>query len=777
MKKNPLIVIATVMMSLAAVSCGSGRTDSINVIPYPNGVSLHSGSFDAAGAAFYSEPGISAEASDAIESFRNRLSEASGKESSVSQVPGKGFSFLTDSTLAEEAYTIGISRNKVTIKASSARGFMYAVQTLKQMLPAEIFGSGTAPDADWTIRCATIEDFPRFRYRGLHLDVARHFFSIDEVKKYIDMMAVHKMNTLHWHLTDDQGWRIEIKKYPRLTEIGSVRKSTVIKKDWDRYDGVPYGGFYTQEEIKDVVRYAESKGIVIIPEIDLPGHMLAALAAYPELGCTGGHYDVWGRWGVSEDVLCVGKEETFTFLENVLEEVTGLFPSEYIHIGGDECPKTRWEKCPRCQAKIKELGLKDDEKFSAEHYLQSYVTARIEKFLEGKGRKIIGWDEILEGELSPNATVMSWRGSEGGIEAAKAGHDAIMTPLSHFYFDYYQSMDIDGEPFGIGGYIPVEKVYSYEPFTEDADDELRAHILGIQANMWTEYISENGHLEYMLLPRASALSEVQWTLPENKNWDRFLAGLSHMADIYTEMGFNYAKTVFEVISVIYVNHDKDCVEVKLSTQGDAPIRYTLDGSDPDMNSALYTKPVEIRGGCTLKAKVMRDNMETRVYVQEFNGNKAMGRPVSLNSDPLPKYRYGAPESLADGIKGTFSYSTGLWAGWKGTPVDVTIEMDGKTAYSSVTLSTLVQKGEDIFNPLDLAVSVSDDGVNYTQIARAEYPAEGPGDPDGLKEYTVTFPETSARYLRVTSRTVDSIPSWHGGRGRQGFTFIDEIFVR
>lgn len=777
MKKNPLIAIAAVMMTLAAISCSGGKTDSINVIPYPNGVSLHPGSFNAAGAAFYAAPGIDATASDAIEAFRESLSAASGKESVTNAAPGKGFSFLVDSSLEDEAYTLDIRRDKVTVKASSARGFMYAVQTLRQMLPAEIFGSVPAPEKDWTIRCATVEDFPRFSYRGLHLDVARHFFSTDEVKKYIDIMAVHKMNTLHWHLTDDQGWRIEIKKYPLLTEKGSVRKSTVVKKDWDRYDGVPYGGFYTQEEIKDVVKYAESKGIAIIPEIDLPGHMLAALAAYPQLGCTGGPYEVWGRWGVAEDVLCVGKEETFTFLENVLEEVTELFPSEYIHIGGDECPKTRWAECPRCQARIKELGLKDDENFSAEHYLQSYVTARIEKFLETKGRKIIGWDEILEGGLSPNATVMSWRGSEGGMEAAKAGHDAIMTPLSHFYFDYYQSMDTENEPFGIGGYIPVEKVYSYEPFAEDTDAQLRGHILGIQANMWTEYISEDRHLEYMLLPRASALSEVQWTLPQNKNWERFLSGLSHMADIYTEMGFNYAKTVFEVISRIYVNHDRNSVEVQLSTQGDAPIRYTLDGSEPDNSSALYTKPIEIRGGCTLKAKVMRDNMETRVYVQEFKDNKAMGRPISLGTDPLPKYRYGAPESLVDGIQGTFSYGTGLWAGWKGTPVDVTIEMDGKTAYGSVTLSTLVQKGEDIFNPLDLAVSVSDDGTDYTEIARAEYPAEGPDDPEGLKEYTVTFPETSAKYLRITSRTVDSIPAWHGARGRQGFTFIDEIFVR
>ncbi|MCM1501443.1 MAG: family 20 glycosylhydrolase [Bacteroidales bacterium] len=776
--KHIFFKLATAMAAaLAAASCCNSGKESIDVVPYPNNVSLHCGNFQAAGANFYCAPQVSDESKAAIYDFFGNLSALSCQENKALENQGNGFSFLYDGSLAAEAYTIDVRKKKVTVKASTDNGFRYALQTIRQMLPVEIFGKTPAPEAAWTLQCASIEDSPRFRYRGMHLDVSRHFFSTDEVKKYIDMMAIHKMNTLHWHLTDDQGWRIEIKKYPLLTEVGSVRKGTVVKKNWDEYDGIPYGGFYTQEEIRDVVRYAEAKGITIIPEIDLPGHMLAALTAYPSLGCTGGPYDVWGRWGVADDVLCVGKEETFTFLENVLDEVLELFPSEYIHIGGDECPKARWEKCPVCQAKIKELGLKDDANFNAEHYLQSYVTARMEDFLGSRGRKIIGWDEILEGELSPNATVMSWRGSEGGIAAAKAGHDAIMTPTSHFYLDYYQSLDTENEPFGIGGYVPVEKVYSYEPYIDEMDDEARSHILGVQANMWTEYIASDEHLEYMMLPRASALAEVQWTLPGNKNWERFLGSLSHMADIYTAMGYNYAKTVFEVISEIYVNHDKNCVEMKLSTQGDAPIRYTLDGTEPTENSILYTAPIEIREGCTVKAKVFRSNMETRTIVKEFNDNKAMGRPVSMSSEPLPKYRYGAPESLVDGIKGTFSYATGLWAGWKGTPIDVTIEMDGKTAYSSVTLSTLVQKGEDIFNPLDLVVSVSDDNVTFAEVGRAEYPAEGQDVPDGLKEYTVTFPETSAKYIRVSSTTVESIPEWHYAHGREGFTFIDEIFVR
>ena len=355
------------------------------------------------------------------------------------------------------------------------------------------------------------------------------------------------MNTLHWHLTDDQGWRIEIKKYPKLTEIGAYRDKTLIGhlNDDKGYDYTRYGGFYTQDDIREVVEYAASKGVTVIPEVDLPGHMLAALAAYPEYGCTGGPYEVWGRWGVSEDVLCAGKEETFEFLEGVLTEVMELFPSEYIHIGGDESPKVRWEKCPACQARIKELGLKDGEKYSAEHYLQSYVTARVERFLNSHGRKIIGWDEILEGDLAPGATVMSWRGVEGGLQAAKLGHDAIMTPSTHFYFDYCQSDTPENEPLGIGGYIPVEKCYSYEPFTPEMTDDEKGHILGVQANLWTEYIKTTDHLEYMLLPRAAALSEVQWCLPENKSYERFLKSMKHYAEIYDALGYNYAKHIFE----------------------------------------------------------------------------------------------------------------------------------------------------------------------------------------------------------------------------------------
>jgi hexosaminidase len=320
---------------------------------------------------------------------------------------------------------------------------------------------------------------------------------------------------MHWHLSEDQGWRMEIKKYPKLTEIGSKRKETVIGHNSGEYDNTPYEGFYTQEQIKDIIEYAQKKYITIVPEIDLPGHQIAALASYPELGCTGGPYEVWTKWGVSDDVICAGNDNAIQFLKDVLEEVMEVFPSEYIHIGGDECPKTRWKDCPKCQARIRKEGIKGDDKHSAEDYLQSYVTKEIEKFVESKGRHIIGWDEILEGELAPNATVMSWRGVSGGIEAAKKEHNVIMSPNTYLYFDYYQSKDTEHEPIAIGGYLPLEKVYSFEP-TEGIPEEYKKYIVGVQANVWTEYISTFSKVEYMTLPRLAALAEVQWCAPSQR---------------------------------------------------------------------------------------------------------------------------------------------------------------------------------------------------------------------------------------------------------------------
>ena len=670
---------------------------------------------------------------------------------------------------------LNVDGEGIEVRASQFPGFLYALQSLEQLLPAAVYGTEPAPDAAWEVPCVKIADAPRFAYRGMHLDVARHFFSVDEVKRYIDVMAIHKLNTLHWHLTDDQGWRIEIKRYPELTAVGSIRKATVVRKEWGTYDGTPYGGFYTQDEIRDVVKYAADRGVTVIPEIDLPGHMLAALTAYPELGCTGGPYEVWGRWGVADDVLCPGREKTFEFLEGVLTEVMELFPSEYIHIGGDECPKVRWEKCPRCQAKIRQLGLKDDGEHTAEHYLQSYVTDRIGKFLAQHGRRIIGWDEILEGRAPSDAVVMSWRGSEGGIAAAKLGHDVIMTPNSHFYFDYYQSLDTDAEPFGIGGYIPMEQVYSYDPAFPELTPEQQKHILGVQANLWTEYVLSDEHLEYMLLPRLAALSEVQWCLPETKDWNRFI-GSFRMDEIYSQMGYEFAKHIFGVTASYAVDPEKGGVVMTLTTQGGAPIRYTLDGSDPTASSPLYKAPVTIGESCTFKAAALREGMQTPVYARKFDFNKATGRRIALNAAPTLKYTYGGASLLVDGYRGGPVYSNGAWIGFLNEPLDVTIDMQGAKPYSAVTVESLVEKGEWVFPPSSVGVYLSDDGSEFTEAALMSVPQETAGSPDGVKPFKVLFPETSARYLRVVARTVDPIPAWHGAAGQKAHMFVDEIIV-
>ena len=437
-----------------------------------------------------------------------------------------------------EAYRLKVDDRKVEISAPSEAGVFYGIQTLRKSVSVHE-GAGAVE-----LPAVEINDSPRFSYRGMMLDVGRHMFSMDEIKTYIDMLALHNINRFHWHLSEDQGWRIEIKKYPKLTEIGSKRSETVIGRNSGEYDGKPYGGFYTQEQAREIVAYAAERYITVIPEIDLPGHMQAALAAYPELGCTGGPYEVWRMWGISDNVLCAGNDKTIQFIKDVLAEIIDIFPSKYIHIGGDESPRTRWQKCPKCQALIRKEGLKADKNHSAEDRLQSYCNARIEKFLNERGRQIIGWDEILEGDLAPNATVMSWRGSAGGIKAAQMGHDVIMTPNTYCYFDYFQSKDKENEPYdAIGGYLPVEQVYSFNP-TEGLNEEQAKYILGAQANVWTEYMTSTQQVEYMILPRMAALAEVQWTEPSKKEYNNFLERLNSLAKIYDRDGLNYAKHVF-----------------------------------------------------------------------------------------------------------------------------------------------------------------------------------------------------------------------------------------
>ena len=438
-----------------------------------------------------------------------------------------------DSTMGHpEGYKLQITPEKVLLTGGSEAGVFYGIQTIHKALP--ILKDGKVAAA---LPAGTVTDFPRFRYRGFMIDVGRHFFPVSYLKQMIDLMALHNINYFHWHLTEDQGWRIEIKKYPKLTEIGSKRDSTIIDWETKKFDGKPHSGFYTQDEAREIVRYAADRFITVVPEIDLPGHTTAALASYPELGCTGGPYKVLCSFGVFPDVLCAGNDQTLQFTKDVLDEIMDIFPSEYIHIGGDECPKSRWEKCPKCQAKIKELGIKALPKHSKENQLQTYFMSELEKEINAHGRRMLGWDEVLEGGLTPNSTIMSWRGIQGGIEAARQHHDVIMTPIQRLYFSNPRINKMTGFEW-------MNRVYNFEPVPAELTDAEKKFVIGTQGCIWTEWTADSTKMEWQILPRMAALSEIQWTLPEHKNFERFMERLPEMLKIYSSLDYGYREDVF-----------------------------------------------------------------------------------------------------------------------------------------------------------------------------------------------------------------------------------------
>lgn len=531
------IYSAIVCLGFALTACSQRPevTADYNVVPLPHEISLTAGAegfiFGPSTPIVYKSESLAGEADLAAK----YLGELIDSRLDVTDKDRRKAITLTDGLESEnpEAYRITVAADGILVEGASDAGVFYGIQTLRKAIPE----SG---EIRVLYPAATIADEPLFAYRGAHFDVARHFFPADSVKTYLDMMALHNMNTFHWHLTDDQGWRLEVEGYPQLTEVGSRRPHTIIWKTKE-YDSIPVEGYYTRDEIRDIVAYAAERHINIIPEIDLPGHMQAALASYPSLGCTGGPYEVWATWGVSPDVLCAGNDSVYAFLDAVMDEVTDLFPYEYVHIGGDECPKTRWKDCDRCQAKIRELGLKGDKEHSAEQYLQSYVMRRVEDHLAAKGRRIIGWDEILEGDPTETATIMSWRGETGGIKAARSGRDVVMTPCSYLYFDFYQTDDKEGEQQAAGWGAPntLEKVYSYRPLPDSLTTEEKAHIIGVQANLWTEYVDNFAHAQEMVLPRWAALAEVQWNDQDTRDYEAFAARTERLKRLYDRLGYNY----------------------------------------------------------------------------------------------------------------------------------------------------------------------------------------------------------------------------------------------
>jgi hexosaminidase len=669
-----------------------------------------------------------------------------------------------------EAYKLIVNDKRVCISGASEAGVFYGIQTLRKSLPV-------AQDINVNLSAVEIYDKPRFAYRGAMLDVARHFYTVDEVKTFIDMLALHNINRFHWHLTDDQGWRIEIKKYPKLMSVASERKETVVGRWYSGiYDGKPYGGYYTQDELRDVIDYAAKRHITIIPEVDLPGHMQAALTAYPELGCTGGPYEVRTIWGVSQDVLCVGNDFTLQFVKDVLSEVADIFPSEYIHIGGDECPKVRWEKCPKCQERIKSLGLKSDAKHTKEQRLQSYMIQEAAKYLKEKGKRIIGWTEILEGGLVPDATLMSWIGESGGIEAAHQHHDVIMTPNTYLYFDYYQSKKVEDEPLAIGGYLPIEKTYNYEPMPKELTEEEQQYIKGVQANLWTEYIPIFSQVQYMVLPRLGAAAEVQWTDPSKKDYKDFLRRVPHLVAVYDCYGWNYATHVYDVnvdMKADTVNH---VLNVQLSTMADDPIYYTLDGQDPTEKSLKYTKPFTIDQSVVLKTMAVHPDRTSKISVDTIRFNKATLKPVVLLQPNESRFSPDGPVVLVDGRNGNHSFDTGAWLAVAGNDLEAVINMQAETILSSASVHVYVRKDAWLFDARGFSVSVSSDNKNYKEVASQEYKQMQESDSDGIIEHELSFDPCKATYVKIKVISEKSMPDWHWDAGKAPFLLVDEIIL-
>lgn len=770
MKKHHLLGV--ILLCSGLFSCSSGVIQQANyeVIPLPQEIKITTGSFVLNDRTSIVYPKDNKEMQQNANLLAKYIHQMSGKKLKVIDEPVTSNAIILATGLNAdnaEAYQLKVTQDNVTITGTSEAGTFYGIQTLRKSLPITNKGDISLPAAE-------INDYPRFSYRGVHLDVSRHFFPADSVKRFIDMMALHNINRLHWHLTDDQGWRIEIKKRPELTTIGSKRSETVIGHNSGEYDGIPYSGFYTQDEAREIVKYAKERHITVIPEIDLPGHMQAALAAYPELGCTGGPYEVWKMWGVSEDVLCAGNDKTLTFIEDVLNEIVDIFPSEYIHVGGDECPKVRWEKCPKCQARIKAEGIKGDKKHSAEEYLQSYVISRMEKFVESKGRHIIGWDEILEGGLAPNATVMSWRGMDGGIEAAKQKHNVVMTPNTYVYLDYYQSADTDLEPDAIGGYLPLEKVYSFEP-TAGISPEDQKYVIGAQANLWTEYIPTFSQVEYMIMPRIDAVADIQWSDPSKKDYQTFLPRVARMTQLYDRLGYNYGKHIFDINASLTTNTENGTLDIALTKLGEGDIYYTVDGSDPTIASIKYEGPVQINQDCEFKAIVVRPNGTSRIFSEDIFFNKATMKPITLKEQPSKGYVFNGAQVLVDGLRGGSNYKTGHWLGFQGKDLDATIDLKEPTEIQKVSFNTNVVKGDWIMGASAVTIKVSDDGKNFKEVASKKIPELTQNDKDGLYPQEISFAPVKARYVEIIINS-SKLPKWHGGAGSPAFLFVDEIEI-
>ncbi|XVJ65356.1 MAG: beta-N-acetylhexosaminidase [Lacibacter sp.] len=780
-------------MRLLLLLAGLGITISvsaqeINIIPKPKFIELKKGSFVITPATVIVSNDINLQST--INFFNRHLKTYYGFELKIVKKAVKNYIQFekkpTEWPTFNGQYVLKSSLERVIVNANTYSGVFYGMQTLIQLLPTENLNSSLR-FYKVTIPQIIIEDEPRFQYRGMHLDIGRHFQPVAFIKRYIDFLAYHKLNKFHWHLTEDQGWRIEIKKYPELTNIGSKRNGTII----GRYpgkgnDNKPHEGFYTQAQVKEVVQYAKERFVEVIPEIEMPGHSSAAIAAYPWLSCfpekptaipanmisaksieeqkNGRIKLVQETWGVFDDVFCAGNDSVFTFLQNVIEEVIPLFPSNYFHIGGDECPKTHWKICSKCQQRMKELGLKD------EHELQSWFVQRMEKYLNSKGKTLIGWDEILEGGLAPNAIVMSWRGEAGGIEAAKQKHQVIMTPGKPVYFDHTQSKNEDSVT--IGGYNPIEAVYAYDPVPKELNEEEGKYVLGAQANVWTEYMNNTKKIEYMIFPRMAALSEVLWSKKENKSWDDFEKRLPVQMKRYEMMGLNYSKAYFDIQETIKPTNDYSGVLWELKTKNKNRVIHI--GSSPGHHSGyIYQEPIKIKNSSEFRISFSDTTTNSRLfhYYKQFTFSKSTGKKITLTTPPSNSYPGDGAFTLVNGIineKGRERAHEIL--GFSGTDCEAVIDLGKLDTISNVTAHIFSQPISWIWPPSSFTVQTSVDGINFNAIVDVGPPV--------LNENKVqlNFPAHVTRYVKVFIKNKGIIPEGNPGAGNKAWLFVSEIMV-
>lgn len=702
-----------------------------------------------------------------------KFEKAAGWRPEISNVvPQSNYiQFKVDQTLNKEAYKLEVNAKNITITAKGNAGFIYGLESIRQLLPSAIESKNIVSNIKWEIPNVIITDEPRFQWRGLMLDLSRHFFDKNYVLETIDRLAMLKMNVLHLHLVDDQGWRMEIKKYPKLTEVGAWRvdQENVI---WNARLTVnpdekgTYGGFLTQDELKEIVKYAATKNIEIIPEIEMPAHVSSAIASYPELACFNQRIGVpsGGLWPIT-DIYCAGKETTFEFLQNVIDEVIAVFPSKYIHIGGDEATKTNWEKCPYCQKRMKDNGLKDV------HELQSYFVKRMEKYINSKGRKLIGWDEILDGGIDPTATVMSWRGDKIGAEAVQKGHDVIMTPESHCYFNFYQGPQNE-EPLAFDGYTPLSKVYEFDPIVSAISPADAKHVLGGQANLWSEHLPGPKDSEYMIFPRLAALSEALWSPKESRNWNDFTTRLTPLLQRYDYLGINYSKSAYLVTASSTADLVQKQINITLKNEFPNPdIRYVLGDKTLAGNAVKYTNPIQFKETTILKASLYQnEKLVGKIFTDTIIFHKAFAHKVMYLTPYNQNYKGDGPFQMVNTIRGSKNFHDGQWQAWLINDMELVIDLEKQESVEQVIVGALENQGSGVYFPIQIKVLLSTDGITYKEVGKISRPFAVNANSE-LKDFKINFGKQSARYVKVIAGNLKKSP-----KGEDSWLFVDEILV-